>query len=128
MKNLLRILLILAAAFALLASIFILSSRSLITETTVYEDGAQETTVSQQSWYASQGPWGVAVVLIFATLYFAPYFFYTRDRLTLSALFTLLALALTYLAGFSIGGTYLPAAVVLLLAFFLGGIARFRNL
>lgn len=127
MSNLPRSLLILAAALALIASIFILSSRGLVTETTVYEDGAQETTVIRQSWYQTQGTWGVAILIIFSTLYYAPYHFYARDRILVSALFALASIILTCLAGFSIGGFYLPAAGAFVLAYISLGIARSRQ-
>jgi hypothetical protein len=127
MKNLPRTFLILAFFLALAASLLILSSSSHITETTVYEDGAQETTVRQLSWYQAQGTWGVMIVLIFAVVYALPYFLSSKDFLALAAHFALLALVLTWMAIFSIGPYYFPSAGALILSYMALGVARIRQ-
>jgi cell division protein FtsW (lipid II flippase) len=124
MPNLPRNLLILAAILALIASIIILYSSSLITQTTVNEDGTEETVVSQQSWYQVQGDWGVITVLIFAIVYVLPYYLSSKDLLAPAAFFAILALVLTWLAGFSIGFYYLPAAGALFLSYIALGVGK----
>ena len=124
MPNLPRNLLILAAILALIASIIILYSSSLITQTTVNEDGTEETVVSQQSWYQVQGDWGVITVLIFAIVYVLPYYLSSKDLLAPAAFFAILALVLTWLAGFSIGFYYLPAAGALFLSYIAWGVGK----
>ena len=127
MNNLPRLLLILAAVLALIASALILTSTTELREYIIDEEAGGYEQVRQQSWYASQGPWGVAILIIFSSLYAVPYYFHIRDRIRLRALFALLALVLTYLAGFSIGGYYLPAAGALIIAFLALGIVRLRK-
>jgi hypothetical protein len=79
-------------------------------------DSTPQETITYQSWYQVQGAWGVAVLFIFAGLYALPAWLArrTETRWIWLALASLLALTLTFLAGFSIGGFYLPAALALL--------------
>ncbi len=113
-----RYLLLLAALLAIAASILILTSSSEM-RTTIFSDAGGYEEISRVFWWKSQGAWGVIVVLIFTALFYAPYHFYRRDRLRMVYLFALADIALTYLSGFSIGATFIPAALALLLAIIL---------
>lgn len=142
MGKVIRFLLIAAAVLALVASLLILTSKSYQVTITasaavaVESDSAHaeptvtespesvEETVSRVTWYESQGWWGVAVLAIFAALFYGPYHFYSRGRAGLAAIFSLVDVGLTYASGFSIGLFYLPAAALLLLALILMGVER----
>ncbi len=117
-----------AAIWAIGAGLYL-----LLTPQTIYEITAQSTangsqaveeTVKQVSWYAVQGAWGVIVLVLFALLFsIVAFLAFKRMYLALAAA-SILAIVLTFLAGFSIGPMYLPAVLVILLAWIVLGIAR----
>ena len=133
MNKIIRIMLLIAALW----SIFV-SSRILLTPVNIISQTAiaiqpsagseandqVETTVEQQSWFQTQGWWGVIVLLIFTVLFAGVAISYSQSHLVLSGVLSLLALLLTGLAGLSIGLLYLPAALLILLGWMLRGIIR----
>lgn len=120
MRNLIRIPLAFSSLWSFLAGlwIFLNAGGTRVTET-IDSRGFSETTVEQLSFYQTQGWWGIVILLVFVTLYTAPIYFYQRRRTGLFILFALAAMALTLLAGFSVGPPYLPAAAVLIVALLL---------
>ncbi|MQC25894.1 MAG: hypothetical protein DWG76_00375 [Chloroflexi bacterium] len=119
-----RVLFILAAVLALAASALILFSTSEGSETVIDPELGNYEVPYRVSWYESQGWWGVVVVLAYAALYYAPLHFYRRERPGAAAVFGAVTLALTVLAGFSIGLVYFPAALALLLGLVVMGVRR----
>lgn len=107
-----RNLLILAAVLALAASLYIVFSPISYVEQDALTG---EEVTAQLSWFEGQGWWGVLILLLFAALYALPLALHLRARAGWAALLGLLALVLTYLAGFSIGVVYWPAAAALIL-------------
>ncbi len=81
------------------------------------ESGVQ--IVRHLNWYESQGWWGIAILFIFAALFYGPLRFYNRGQRGMAALFGLMTIILTVLAGFSIGAFYLPGAMALLIGLLL---------
>jgi hypothetical protein len=73
-----------------------------------------ETTTLTQSWYQVQGLWGVIVLVLFAGLYIGAFYLARQSAYRTLAILSLVALILSYLAGFSIGLFYLPSALALL--------------
>ena len=73
-----------------------------------------ETFTREQSWYEAQGLWGVCVLAIFAGLYLLAVRLAWRGRYAALATLSAIAITLSILAGFSIGGAYVPAALGLL--------------
>lgn len=112
MNKFTRTLLILAAALALAASLYIVFSPITFVELDAVT--GQEVT-SQISWFEGQGWWGIFILLLFAALYAVPWALYQRSRVGWASLAAVAALVLTYLAGFSIGLVYWPAAIALIL-------------
>jgi len=121
-----RNLLLAAAILAIIASGLILTSTSEVREWMMDEEGAYEV-IYQETWYQNQGSWGVTILIIFAALYSAPYLLLRAERKLLSGVFALFALVLTWLAGFSIGFCYLPAAGALILSYIVTAIIRLRQ-
>lgn len=114
-----KIIVAVAAGLAILASLYILFTPvnvQILTATGVSGESeiAREITV-RQSWYQVQGPWGVIVLLIVSGLYGWGYHLARTGVYTWLGVLSLGLLGLSYLAGFSIGLFYLPAAVVMLL-------------
>ncbi len=70
----------------------------------------------QVSFYSVQGMWGITILLVFALLYGVSAWLYVRDRQGAALVTGSAALVLTYLAGFSVGPAYLPAALATLAA------------
>ena len=70
----------------------------------------------QVSFFSVQGMWGVFILLVFALLYGVSALLYIRGRQSTILVTGPAALALTYLAGFSVGPAYLPAALATLAA------------
>lgn len=101
----------LAAVWAVIASVLVFTTAggSMVAES---NGGAPQ--VQQLSWYEMQGLWGVAILFIFAALFYAPWHFLRRDQRGWAAVFAVAGVLLTFLTGFSIGGYYFPGAVALL--------------
>lgn len=115
-----RILFLLAGVWALVAGVWILLTPFTVESITATEAGADTATavrtVEQISWYQAQGVWGVFVLALFAILYGGAAWLVWRRRRLAGAGVAVLALLLTFLAMFSIGAYYLPAAALSLIA------------
>ncbi|MGH2581595.1 MAG: hypothetical protein ACRDFQ_01710 [Anaerolineales bacterium] len=70
-----------------------------------------EQIVEHLNWFESQGWWGIFILLVFAALFYSPLRFYGHGKKLMAALFTLAAIVLTILSGFSVGPIYLPGAL-----------------
>ena len=105
-----------AAAWAVGASLYIffspISGRGVRTSGIVGAPNAVvETFTTEQSWYEAQGLWGVVVLVIFAGFYLLAVRLAWRSHYIALATLSVVAVALSIIAGFSIGGIYLPAAL-----------------
>ncbi len=105
-----------AAAWAVGASLYIffspISGRGVRTSGIVGAPNAVvETFTTEQSWYEAQGLWGVFVLAIFAGLYLLAVRLAWRSHYIALATLSVVAVALSIIAGFSIGGIYLPAVL-----------------
>jgi hypothetical protein len=88
-----------------------------IAATVIPGAAAETSTFSRQvSFYQVQGAWGIFVLFVFALLYSSGFYFFRRGRRWLATLGSVLALLLTFLAGYSVGPAYLPAAVAVMVA------------
>jgi hypothetical protein len=123
MYNLPRNLLLLAAVFAIIASVQAFTFTTEVREWILDPEGAYEE-IYQESFYQRDGPAGVSLLFIISLFYYAPYYFYRNQNLRLSAFFALLAITLTYLTEFTIGPNYLPAAGALILGYIVMGLFR----
>ncbi|MEE8078382.1 MAG: hypothetical protein V3T18_05240 [Pseudomonadales bacterium] len=106
----------LAATWAVGASIYIffspLSGRGITARRTFGESGSVvETYVTEQSWYEAQGLWGVFVLVVFAGIYLFAVRLAWNGRYIALTIVIVITIALSIIAGFSIGGIYFPAAV-----------------
>jgi len=113
-----KLLVSIAAGLAALASLYILFSPvnvQIMTASAVSggSEMARET-ILRQSWCQAQGPWGVIVLILFSGLYGWGYNLAHKEYYTWLGVLSLGLLSLSYVAGFSIGLLYLPAALVLL--------------
>jgi hypothetical protein len=117
-KTFSRICFFLSGLLAVLASIYIAVAPLTVTSITA-QDGLEGTSVNettlQVSWFAVQGWWGMVVLALFAVLYLGNAWLAITRRYRVFTITALVVLVLTYLAGFSIGGFYIPAAILLLL-------------
>jgi hypothetical protein len=114
MRTLHKFFFIFAGLFAVAVSIYIAVSPLTITSVTARSNGGGtlvEETTHQVSWYSVQGWWGIFILALFAALYAGNAYFGVTHRWKLLAIGTPIVLILTYLAGFSIGAYYLPAAI-----------------
>ena len=104
-----------AASWAIGASLYIFfspMSAQVVTARRVFGDSRDIVeTFTRQSWYEAQGLWGVCVLAIFAGLYLLAVQLAWRSRYTALAILSVIAIALSIVGGFSIGGVYLPAAL-----------------
>jgi len=125
-KRLSRICFILSSLLALAASIYILAAPvNSITAQSSERGALVEETTRQVSWFAVQGWWGIFILVLFAAIYAGNAYFGVTQRWKLLAVGTPIVLILTYLAGFSIGTYYLPAAVALLLGCVISAVSHF---
>ena len=115
-----RWLLIFAGVWALSIGIWMIATPLQVSELiAVSESGSNlEPAVHeyQVSFYSVQGVWGLFILLVFALLYGASAWLYLRGRQGTALVAGSAALVLTYLAGFSVGPAYLPAALATLVA------------
>ncbi len=105
-----------AAAWAMGASLYIffspVSGRGVRTTGIVGAPNAVvEIFTTEQSWYEAQGLWGIVVLVIFALFYLLAVRLAWRSHYTALAILSVVAIALSIITGFSIGGAYLPAAL-----------------
>lgn len=120
-----KLLFALAALWSLVAGARILLTPSWVqTATAVSVAGGTESPeaadevqseVRSLSYYEAQGPWGLIVLLLFASPYLGSAALVWRQRTIAGTLLGLVGGILTVLAGFSIGLFYLPAALTVLL-------------
>ena len=110
-----KLIVAIAASWALGASLYIFSRpitvrgvRSVIfrDSSTVFEAFSRE-----QSWYEAQGLWGILWLVVFSGIFLAAVRFAWRGKYKALAIISAVALALSIVSGFSIGGAYLPAAL-----------------
>ena len=110
---------VIAASWATGASLYIFFSpisAQVVTARRVF--GASRDIVEiftrEQTWYEAQGFWGICVLAIFTGLYLLAVRLAWRRRYTALAMLSVIAIALSIVAGFSIGAAYLPAALGLM--------------
>ena len=113
-----RVVVAIAAAWAMGASLYIffspVSGRGVRTTAIVGAPNAVvEIFTTEQSWYEAQGLWGVVVLVIFAGFYLLAVRLAWRSRYIALAILSVVAIALSIITGFSVGGIYLPAALAL---------------
>jgi hypothetical protein len=87
-------------------------------------DQEQQETTQYASWYQVQGLWGTILLVIFAGLYILAVYLRRQSKILLLGILSVVTLALSYLAGLSIGMAYLPAALALLVGMILSALAR----
>ncbi len=109
-----------AASWAIGASLYIFFSPISgqgVTTSDIFGDSRTvvQTFTTEQSWYEAQGLWGVFVLVIFAGLYLLAVQLAWRSNHIALAILSVIAVALSIITGFSVGGIYMPAAFGLLL-------------
>ena len=104
-----------AAAWAVGVSLYILVSPVTISGVTgtLRQDSGEvlEVFTRQQSWYEAQGLWGVLVLVIFSGFYLLALRVAWKGKYRVLAVMGVVAIALSVVTGFSIGGAYLPSAL-----------------
>jgi hypothetical protein len=112
-----KLIVAIAVLWAIGASLYIVFTPISVqgTRSRLYRDSTVviETFTSEQSWYGAQGLWGVFVLVVFAALYLLAARLAWRNQYTGLTILSLIAIALSIVGGFSIGGIYLPAALTL---------------
>ena len=115
----------LAAIWSVIAGFIIFFAFSATSVTTVAETPiggdprSAQRTISHLSWYEAQGWWGVAVLFIFAILFYGVLHFYLRGKLGWTVAFGVVAITYSVLALFSIGTVYWPGSLAVLLGLIL---------
>ena len=108
-----------AAAWAVGVSLYILFSPVTISGVTgtLRHDSSEflETFTKQQSWFEAQGLWGVLVLVIFSGFYLLALRVAWKGKYRALSVMGIVAIAMSVVTGFSIGGAYLPSAVGLLI-------------
>ena len=110
-----RLIVAIAATWAVGASLYIFSSPVSVHGVTdlIFRDSSTVVEVfsREQSWYEAQGLWGVLWLVLFSGLYLLAVRVAWRGNYIVLAIMSVTAVALSVVAGFSIGGAYLPAAL-----------------
>ena len=108
-----------AAAWAVGVSLYILFSPVTISgvTATLWRDSSEvvEVFTRQQSWYEAQGLWGVLLIVIFGGFYLLALRVAWKGKYRALAVMGVVAIALSIVTGFSVGGAYLPSALGLLI-------------
>ena len=121
-----------AALWSIGASINLLLTPSTVQEVIAESVASGSESIGQVSrqvsWYEAQGLWGVFVLIIFALLFSSIGVFATRNRYSMLALFSLLAMTLTFLAGFSVGPMFFPAVLAVALGWIGLGLEKLLRL
>ena len=108
-----------AALWAVGVSLYILFSPVEVSGVTATlrrtADEVLETFTRQQSWYETEGLWGVMVIVIVGAFYLLAVRVAWQGKGKALLLMSFFAVVLSILSGFSIGAAYLPAALGLLL-------------
>lgn len=117
MRDLPKILFAFAALWSVIAGLFIFFNFGATSVTVVTESGTStsQQTTSYLSWYESQGWWGVAILIIFALLFYGVLHFYQRGSIAGAVVFGLVAITLSILAGFTIGTLYWLGSLAVLI-------------
>ncbi len=122
-RNLERAPFIFSACWSVAAGLYLLLKPVTILEEIAQaaSSGAQsfEQVERQVSWYQVQGAWGVFILLVFALLFSGIGYLAIKTRYGMLAGLSVIAVALTFLAGFSIGPLYLPAVAGVMLGWVL---------
>ncbi len=110
-----------AALWAIGASFYILfapiSGQGVTSRRNFGESGSVvEIFTTKQTWYEAQGLWGIFVLVIFASICLLAVHLAWRNNYMALTILSVIAIALSVVAGFSIGGLYFPAAAGLLIA------------
>lgn len=121
MKSLPRILFTFGAVWSVIAGLFIFFAFGATSVTVVSESGTSTTqqTTSYLSWFEWAGWWGIAILFIFALLFYGVLHFYLRGRLAWNVAFGLVVITLSVLAGFSIGTVYWLGSLAVLIGLLL---------
>ena len=110
-----QLIVVLAATLAVGASLYIFSLPVSVHGVTDLMLRDSSTVVQaftrEQSWYEARGLWGILWLVIFSGLYLLAIRVAWRGNHLALAIMSVIAVALSIVAGFSIGGTYLPAAL-----------------
>lgn len=130
-----KILFVAAALWSLLAGAWLAATPGTVVQESAIsaarpqgEAGAErDVTVEQVSFYEMQGPWGIAILGIFAALYGGAGVMAWREWMAPALVSAALAMVLTVLAGFSVGPAYAPGLFALILGLILLGISRLLN-
>jgi hypothetical protein len=110
-----KFLVAMAATWAVGASLYVFSSPVSMHGVTglILRDSSTvvETFTREQSWYEAQGLWGILWLVVFSGLYLVAVRVAWRGNYIALAIVSVIAVALSIVTGFSIGGAYLPAAL-----------------
>jgi hypothetical protein len=110
-----KFLVVMAATWAVGASLYVFSSPVSMHGVTglILRDSSTvvETFTREQSWYEAQGLWGILWLVVFSGLYLVAVRVAWRGNYIALAIVSVIAVALSIVTGFSIGGAYLPAAL-----------------
>lgn len=107
-----KLLLALAAVLGALGGLGVLLIAGAIQ---VSESNGGPQTIARLNWVEAQGAWGIIILVIFSALYYGPYRFFAGGQRGMVVVFVMAAVILTFLASFSIGIYYWPAALAALL-------------
>ena len=115
-----RVLAVIAAVWALAVTInFLFFARIKYESTSVTSTNGQPqvttTSSGEYTWISSAGLVGLAIMFSFTLLLAAPAAAEWRGSLAVAAPVSILALTATFIVRYSIGGMYLPGAVVVFL-------------
>lgn len=110
-----KLIVAIAAAWAVGASLYIFSlpvSVHGVTAVMIPNSGTVvEAITKEQSWYEAQGLWGTLWLVFFSGLYLVAIQVAWSDNHIGLAIISMIAIALSVVTGFSIGGAYLPAGL-----------------
>ena len=95
----------LAAIWSVVAGFIIFFTFGANSVTATSETGGQQI-VSHISWFEWAGWWGIALLFIFAALFYGVLHFYQRSKITWTVIFGLVVIILSIISGFSIGTVY----------------------
>ena len=112
-----KLLVAIAATWAVGASVYIFSSPVSVQGKREFMLRDSSTVVEaftrDQSWYQAQGLWGILWLIFFSGLYLLAVRVAWKGNHIALASTSMMAVALSIVTGFSIGGAYLPAALSL---------------
>jgi len=124
---------ILAGLWAIVACLYLIFTpttvqiQEAVNSSPVDGSHSTEIEIKEISWYEAQGAWGITAVIIFGLIYVMTSASALLNYRTVLVIFSILAATLTFLAGFSIGGLYVPALGEVVLGWILLGVEQFLN-